>query len=425
MKKVVLVTSIISIILCQMVFLFPEEAAAETAGSTLIVRVGYLGDDNDYRVKARLSNGTLSGLGKQTYYYTNVTRTQGIMTVVAKGPTMASVLSAAGIDYNSIQMIHLRTTDAGGKVNNWFMSYNKDAYLGRTRYYYPNLLGKWEDSTPQKGALSNSRQVPAILATVSKSGKDQNGANLQPQDMTSAESYRFCLGQTALQEMVPVSEADVVSNSSAQNIFGIDVQLYGHPSDAKKISIKQMDKNVTVGSSVKIAAKVKGNELFQDAVDQTLVWESSDEKIATVSSDGTVTIKKKGKVTITARTENGSLEKSIVLNAKESREGGGNEESEKDRGQGGTAKNSEKAGKAAAGKKKTKEVSGLKGKEVLVSQNEEIDTVQYQREDMAPEAEELAAQEADPRATFLAAYTAFIILAISVVRRIQRYFKEV
>ena len=308
----------------------PGRAQAAQAGADLEVRVGYFGDDKDYRRKAVLTRSDMEALSQGVYEYSNVTRVGTVMGTVARGPTIYSILEAAGIDESSVQMINLRTTD-GKEVNNWFVSLNMDQWVRSTRYYYPFLRSNYErvedpdpemisdegmasgKVRPKDGALRGAKIVPAILAIESVSTKDPDEA-IDASMMNEDASYRFCTGQSKMEAGVDC--ADYSSMNSAQWVFGIDVQLYGTPADPTGLELSLSKSNLVVGSKAQITYKIRGADLFDDKVVKTLTWKSSDPSIATVDSNGVVTILKKGKVTITAKTSNG-ISKSVTINAKD------------------------------------------------------------------------------------------------------------
>jgi len=309
-------------ILLSAVFMFSPSPAFASAG-TLEIRVGYFGDVHDYRLKTSFTYAKMNQLCDNIYYYHNVTNVGTVMGTVAQGVTMVELLEQAGIDPDSVQTVNFRTTD-GTQVNNWFVSLSMQKWINKTRYYYPELRTSYDGSTgsvvPLAGALSGKVTVPSILAIRSFTTKSPTTA-LNPSLMTEVESYRFCVGQGDLAVGEPVPTSEITSMNSAKWITGIDVTLYGSPSDAASLSISISNPNVKIGSTTKVAATVAGQDLFEDLLDGNITWSSSDRSIATVNKSGLVTIYKSGKVTITATTSNG-LSKSVVINGVPSNESG-------------------------------------------------------------------------------------------------------
>lgn len=394
-------------IICSPLLIFPYESFGQTAGDTLTVRVGYWGENGDYRVKAQLTKQQLEALPQQTNFYTNMTRVGTIMATVGRGPVLSDVINAAGIDIGSVRMIHLRTTDAGGRVNNWFLDFKADKYIGSTLYYYPNIIDNWEIlgerlGKPLEGALEGRSKVDTILAIESYSTKVPSKAKeINASQMNEEDSYRLCAGQSLLTEGKETS--DVSSNESAKWIFGIDVTLWGSPEDATGLEISLDDPDIMVGSTKKIGAVVRGQELFEDKVSGRLKWTSSNEKIAVVDDEGNVTILKEGTVTITATTENG-ISRSVTIN--------------------GTADPDKKPiqNSRADRDKRTVKVSGVTAMEIYIG---EKTGAKEQRPEMAENASALDARKADRKACAAAGICASAVFASGIVLRIARYRREV
>ena len=419
-------------------FAAPAHAETATPGEDLEVRVGYFGDDMDYRTKAVLSRSEIESLGMETRYYSNLTNVGTVMGIIAKGPKITDVIEAAGIDCGSVQMIHLRTTD-GQSGNEWFIngSLNMDQWVNATRYYYPELRANYEVTDdgltlPKEGSLANSSTVPAILAVLS--GETKNPRKELDESMLSTEnSYRFCAGQTALEEGVPSN--DVSSMNSAKWIFGIDVQLYGSPSTVTGISLDPSKSRVKVGSKMKISVKLIGQELFEDKVSGNLKWKSSNTSIATVNENGIVTFRKKGKVTITVTDLDTGISESVLItgvSSKDQKDKDKEKEKTKDNKKN---KNSNKKNNDLLKEKDRNETvnpeKSKKGKKITGSLNNAglrevvIGGSMYDRQEMDAEATPLESQGDDPNAPIYAGIGAGICVGAGGLTRLLMYLKEV
>lgn len=409
---------------CQVVFILPEKVYAETPGQGLIVRVQYLGErEEKIRTKAVFTRSELESMGSSTYHFSNVTRVGTVMSVIARGPSLLSVIDQAGIDLNSIDYITFRTTDGEGEHSRYTRNFYVGTHLTQTRYFYPYLTENYERGddgqslTPLKGSLKGAVSVPSILAFESYSTK-QPGVTPTEDQLTSVNSYRFCLGQTPLTEGVATRPGydggDVSSMESAVDIFGIDITLYGSP--VKGISLDLSDKNIKVGSQKKIAAVIQGDELFEGDYGfdiEDLTWTSSDPSIASVDENGVITVHKQGAVTITATAPNG-MTASITIN-----------------GDTATEENEEKAAskeEKPKAKEKEKETKTLIVREVNIGGliSDDVSKDDLNRQQMANDAQALgAAEESSARAKVIAGALGVQACTLGIVLRIRKYFMEV
>lgn len=312
-KTALSVVTVLAVVISQFAFALPQASHAETAGDVLTIRVQYYGDREDkVRDKAQFTKAQLEAMSAGTYIYTNVTRVGTVMTTKARGPKVADLLKAAGIDLNSIECIYFRTTDGTGQHQRYSRAFYVGQHLTSTRYYYPYLSlpgdilqSDGETIIPPDGSLDKPSTVPAILAIESKSSKDPN-VNSSKLKMDSEYSYRFCFGQSKLtvgkRTKAGYDGGDVSSMDSAHSIFGIDVVLKGYP-PISGISLSMAKDGLEIGSQRQITASVSGGDGTTDASD--LTWTSSNESVASVSDAGMMTINGEGTAKITAKAANG------------------------------------------------------------------------------------------------------------------------
>ncbi len=110
------------------------------------------------------------------------------------------------------------------------------------------------------------------------------------------------------------SSSSSKSSSSTSSSFSSKKTTTTVPAtiSATAIQINESINNIEVGESKKITATITPD----NATDKNIIWKSSDETIATISSTGEIIAKKFGIVAITASTSNGKTS-TIKINVKE------------------------------------------------------------------------------------------------------------
>lgn len=338
--KILAAAASVLLVLSQFLWLLPALTHAETAGEELVVRVQYYGEIGDkIREKARFSRSELESMGSSVHYYTNITRVGTVMSMAARGPEVMTIIERAGIDPGSIQNVTFRTTDG------YTRNFTVEGHLTARKYYYPNLASLYERNdagnalTPLEGATEGRETVPAILALEFGDSKEP-GIHAEDLTMSTAKTYRFCMGQSDLTEgkMTDPDDGggDITSMESCHSIYGIDVTLAGSPIHGMSLDLD--DPSIKVGSMKQVSVRLDVEEAFEGAFTaEDLTWTSSDESIAEVNSRGEVTVHKQGAVTITATAPDGTAA-SITVNGVDEEEKGKDKEPEK-----------QKAGKPTAG----------------------------------------------------------------------------
>jgi len=141
-----------------------------------------------------------------------------------------------------------------------------------------------------------------------------NATNLSKAWSSSDESVAT-VSQDGLVTAIAEGAADITVNSvdggfeavSKVNVIAAVVSVTGINISADNIGIK-------VGETTQLTAEV----LPVDASNKSVVWSSSDESIATVATDGTVTAVSKGIATITVVSKDGNFSKTCEVTVDES-----------------------------------------------------------------------------------------------------------
>lgn len=434
---------LVGLILGQMQFFVPEKTYAAAGGDTLTIRVGYFGDDRDYRVKVTFTRAQLEAMASGPYYYSNANNVGNVRGVVAEGVPITTLLNAAGIDLGSIQTIHPRTYDGVGTDGRFGQALQMNNWINATRYYYPNLRGnttRADDTTfvPNQGSLQGATSVPAILSVRDYTTTDPFETLLTTK-MNSSQAYRFCAGQSPLQEGVQTTAADVTSQNAAYGIFGLDICLYGSPKEATNLSLDLADTSLKIGSRKLITASVAGISGFEDLVNKTVTWSSSNPDIISVDNTGLITVNKKGSATITATTSNG-ISKSVLING----EGEDKKEEENPKKEDPAKKDKKKEDKrndlnapiGEDGKPKTAS-SGVKDALENASQDKGLlfsgaireikigDAAAIQRADMAQDAVALDKQAPKKNVVMITVGAAYIIIMAGAIGKLITYIRGI
>ena len=154
--------------------------------------------------------------------------------------------------------------------------------------------------------------VSIQIATFAHSGRtDANGGHKDNKNKSGLGSYHYhCGGHPAhlhTNGVCPYS----TSNSSSSSSTKTTTTTTSTQSTIKvtAIHINENIEDIEVGKKEKLTASITPS----NATDKSITWESSDESIATVNSEGEIRAKKPGIVDIIATTSNG-MSSTITIN---------------------------------------------------------------------------------------------------------------
>lgn len=148
---------------------------------------------------------------------------------------------------------------------------------------------------------------------------DSNGGHKDNKNASGLGSYHYhCGGHEAHLHpngVCPYSSSsntsDTYNHTNSNSTFTNEVRNNNIEAESISIIHTSIIDNVEVGASFKLQASI----LPYNTTDKTVYWESNNNDILTIDSDGNVKAISKGIVTITAKTVNGKQD-SITLNVK-------------------------------------------------------------------------------------------------------------
>jgi hypothetical protein len=262
---------------------------------SLTIKVGYFG--GPYYTKKIFSISDLEAMPQVEQAYTFIDNMPAVVIDSAKGVKLTDLLARAGIDVNSVQSFYFYATDI---KNGWYVCLPKSYLLETPRYYYPNLPTHWvSDGQPTiPGAVYGAIQAPTIIATQDNWKRFATSPDFTVQDTSTR--FRLLFGQT--------DTSTQTAMRSAKWIHVIEVMLGGTPPSG--VTLDQNIANIKVGSTVQLTATVAPF----DATDKSVTWSSSDTSVATVDSNGLVTVVGPGTATITVSTLFGNIVATCIVN---------------------------------------------------------------------------------------------------------------
>lgn len=176
------------------VLALPHQAQAQTNFAlTVQVAIG-----EEVFPVAGYSQEELAAFPQQEAYYSSIDAAGSPVIVKARGISLTELWRQLGIDSGDV--LHLRLQAADG----WSAEYDAAAYWHDSRYYYPDIISKYDpltaDAGPEfeLGAEENKSTVAPMLAWQSCLVKEME--QLATGQLVSTDGIRFCFGQTEISD---------------------------------------------------------------------------------------------------------------------------------------------------------------------------------------------------------------------------------
>ena len=303
-----------------LISLLPVPARADAVTDTIGIYVGYYGwPESDYREKVtyhwtELDDWVGGALDTRETIYSYYSGSRTYL-VAARGFSIRDLLSYAGIDFASIASIDFFTKD---HANGAYRSFSRYSLLDMPRYYFPNLAADeetgevypWDGDDIWNGATT----VEAMLALEDYTEWDTVGSEFasryDPALLSPNCRFHLFFGQA--------DPSEASTSSAAKYCYKILITFAGAP----VLSTEETDMTLKIGSGRKIELDVDAEDgLLNDYVREHLVWFSSDESVATVAADGTISVHAAGDAVITATFGGSSVSVHVTVGEEES--GGG------------------------------------------------------------------------------------------------------
>ena len=212
------------------------------------------------------------------------------------------------------------------KLTNWTSSNSSVATVGSTGNVIANSVGKTTISVSSETGFTASYTLNVISpatymyfeepnVTLVKGQSKKLNLIVKPDDCTDTITYNSSDSELAVDSNGVITASEyytgtytITAESSSGAKATCQVKVINPPVIATGLELNYTEKTMLVGEVLIL----KGTFTPADATDKTLTWKSSNENVATVSQNGSVTAKSGGKVTITATTSNGIVAGCVI-----------------------------------------------------------------------------------------------------------------
>ncbi len=212
------------------------------------------------------------------------------------------------------------------KLTNWTSSNSSVATVDNTGNVTANSVGKTTISVSSETGFTASYTLNVISPatymyfeepniTLVKGQSKKLNLIVKPNDCTDTITYNSSDSDLSVDSNGVITASErytgtytITAESSSGATATCQVKVINPPVIATGLELNYTEKTMLVGEVLIL----KGTFTPADATDKTLTWKSSNENVATVSQNGSVTAKSGGKVTITATTSNGIVAGCVI-----------------------------------------------------------------------------------------------------------------
>ena len=212
------------------------------------------------------------------------------------------------------------------KLTNWTSSNSSVATVDSTGNVTANSVGKTTISVSSESGFTTSYTLNVVSPatymyfeepniTLVKGQSKKLNLIVKPDDCTDTITYNSSDSDLSVDSNGVITASErytgtytITAESSRGATATCQVKVINPPVIATGLELNYTEKTMLVGEVLIL----KGTFTPADATDKTLTWKSSNENVATVSQNGSVTAKSGGKVTITATTSNGIVAGCVI-----------------------------------------------------------------------------------------------------------------
>ena len=264
-----------------------EDGDLGYTANTLTIEVGYFG--GPFYEKYTFTLDELKNMDLVHADYTFIDNMPSVIIDHVEGVRLSDILERAGIDLNSVETFYFWTEDV---ASSYFTSFTKKELIDIPRYCYYSLPENfdYDEGKGNEYADSDGQLVDTVIALSDDWGRCISGATFGSDytDLNINTRFRLIFGQKDTETPTACR--------SAKWIHSIVVELGGAPTlSIDSPSILDLE----VGSLFRTEASIEtADPVISENAD--IEWSSSDDSVATVDSDGNVTVHSEGTAIITA-----------------------------------------------------------------------------------------------------------------------------